>query len=1209
MATISINGQYYMFTVTAANATAGDTYTNNGVTYYVKKTISGGMKLYCAAASGSVTSGTTLTKTAGVGDATITFSAVGLKAHINGITNPTAGTTNYTAGDTLDISGGETLDYDENAGVIPGTIQAISGTPGTINVENSSTTTPIIVNLNLETSNIASTVEGLFRVRGQWIQIATGTGAISQTIDFSSTGPMGVAIDLPVAVWVETGHTEDRYLSGNGLATPGYFKPFFNCYETTDTLAINILTDYYGDLDHGNVFQFNRTTKLATFGKGGAVGTSNGGAVIPNGARVLFPNIHFTSTNLHATAASRNEVINANQGNCDISIASFSPNWVFGRGGSNGFFGSGTSIITDVCFAYGGLFQANIGSSTFRGLAIGMIYNAVNTTTLHIAGAVGEVYMSDLFMITKQTSAGTYGMRINGCTAIAEWGKTHINYHNTAVSADRNPIYCDYVAPSTDEQLQVGPLYIIGGRCLFIYDSNIHIVGYTGSDRATAVADTVNANAGLHLSSTALFSVKTVRAMTNGCSPRGAIISFDGAPYLCGVSDVIYDARSNSDSAVTHGGARSYYANIQVNNTRTRMMAGSQLGSVKVRNSNVYSNIATQAAGPYLTVGSFQEWVMGTSGSYTGVYGSDTNAFQTVWTNNTKTAGILRIGPLTNDSLEDSMTVVNGTPGTDFVMAKNGSLILINSGVELQWAGKYPIRGITDFTSGTYTDTGGNENTGVTYEYAMKNPQDQTWGSWFVGTTSANWQTALSALTGYDSDIGFDLKLKITTTTASTGLYNRWFSYAGMTCTPDSTWTPAEVGFIPMTFSGAVAGSTVRLMVNTVPASPVTVRTASVAGTSDEWDFPYDFDATAKAYRWKIRKAGYAEFNASGSTYIKGRNSGILQVLNQTVNEVTAAALTGISINGATSTVTISSNHTLNEIYDYCQWWAMQVGNMGYEIPLTTTNSSTYTGVFNFVVDAGVDLTGTGFIELGTNSLTMGAGATSTFDWGYSTTKNWTRIALSGLTTNSRVRINNTTDNVELYNAVVSATTLDVQGEHTTDKTLDVRVTYVNGATAKLPWQQTASFTSSGTSIIVSQEDDAVYIANAVNGPTVTYFTADYPNIQVDFSSGSSITLQELYAWYQYATHSSQGIVYFFNGITAQDTVNYVIDIDIVDLFIDNTSGANILMVGGYLSRSDGTSYIYSLTANSIIPVYDRAYIANSDTIQADLKVIKGEVL
>lgn len=64
----------YMFTVTAANATAGATYTNNGNTYTVLGTIAAGTQLFCSQAAAPLASGT-LTKASGTGDATITFSA------------------------------------------------------------------------------------------------------------------------------------------------------------------------------------------------------------------------------------------------------------------------------------------------------------------------------------------------------------------------------------------------------------------------------------------------------------------------------------------------------------------------------------------------------------------------------------------------------------------------------------------------------------------------------------------------------------------------------------------------------------------------------------------------------------------------------------------------------------------------------------------------------------------------------------------------------------------------------------------------------------------------------------------------------------------------------------------------------------------------------------------------------------------------------
>ncbi len=65
----------HTFTVTSANATTGATYTNNGQTFKVVTTISGGVTLVCTS-TGSPASSGTLTKVTGTGDATITFSSV-----------------------------------------------------------------------------------------------------------------------------------------------------------------------------------------------------------------------------------------------------------------------------------------------------------------------------------------------------------------------------------------------------------------------------------------------------------------------------------------------------------------------------------------------------------------------------------------------------------------------------------------------------------------------------------------------------------------------------------------------------------------------------------------------------------------------------------------------------------------------------------------------------------------------------------------------------------------------------------------------------------------------------------------------------------------------------------------------------------------------------------------------------------------------------
>ncbi len=66
----------YIFTVTAANATAGAVYTNNGQNFTVATTISAGTTLTTLGSSGNVPlSSGTLTKVSGTGDATIAFSS------------------------------------------------------------------------------------------------------------------------------------------------------------------------------------------------------------------------------------------------------------------------------------------------------------------------------------------------------------------------------------------------------------------------------------------------------------------------------------------------------------------------------------------------------------------------------------------------------------------------------------------------------------------------------------------------------------------------------------------------------------------------------------------------------------------------------------------------------------------------------------------------------------------------------------------------------------------------------------------------------------------------------------------------------------------------------------------------------------------------------------------------------------------------------
>lgn len=1196
MATISIAGTFYMFNVTAANATAAATYTNNGVTYYVKKTIAGGTKLYCAAAAGSVTSGTTLTKASGTGDATITFSTVELKAHINGITTTTAGTTNYTAGDTLTMSAGETLVIDETPGVVPGPITAVATTPGTISISNTSTTTPIVVSLSTEASNLQATyLTNSLNIAGDWIVIKTGDGTASQTIDFN-TAVGGVVIDYPPCVWVETGDTRHKQLTVGGSS--GYFMPFFNIGAVADTATLDMLNEFYGDFDHGPVFQYDTATKIATFGKGGVVASSLGGAKIPNGARVIYPNIHITSTVYNSTWANRNEIVLGSGASANISVCAFSNRWGFGA--SSGVGTAGDITLTSVGFVSKFFLASTVGVLNFNNVAIGPdTVAALTSSTASFTAMNGDIYIDYLWHLTATTGTFAPALYLSQTFKIKNIGSVFVWQQNASSAGAFAWNLTNCVCPD-DAPAQIGPIYATGGLIYFQFLQNLHIREIQHSSRLTAVADAVNTDYIFNCIYVLDFVIAKIRKFTNGVTPRSVLGTFDTASKQYVIKDVIYDSQNNTSYAFSLGGLNGYATNINSNNVRT-FLSPTTTANKRIRYSNLTSNVTLPQT--QLSMGGYHEWEVSTTSAWTIAATYDAEPFNPYWTATDKSTGQLRIGPFSDDKNMTHKTLVSGTWGTD-VYISSSSLYYEGNGVEVWFTNFYPTRGITNFTGASWGATGTSATTNATIEFALRvndGTDTSTWTSWYDATTAANWQTALASLSGYDSNKGFFARLRIVTTAALSG---RLLNYARISCTPDASWTPAEIGFVPISVTGQVNNSTIALYNNTVPATPVLVKKQTITSSTTVLDLPYDFDATAKAFKIKLRKAGYGEVVSTDSSYQKGKSAPMSQVQYVVVDEVAAAAITGITVNGGANTVTITADHTIDEIYAYLQWWGMQIANMEYNIPLVTTDSINYSSTYNLTLNGG-NITGTGTLSLGSNTLVVTAGETTSVPITYNSGANvYGNITIAGLVANSRVRVNNTTDNIQLYNAVVVGTSLSVPVTWTADKVLDLRVTNVNGSTAYFPYQATGTLTSSMAQFTVTQALDTVYNANAISGSTITYFSTDYPNIQVDISSGTTFTVQQLYAWFQYSIHSVNGIVFYFGGMTAQDAVNYLINISIVNLMLDNTSGHNVTMTGGYLQRSDLTSYIYASTANSIIPIYDRAYIPDSTHIKSNTDLI-----
>jgi hypothetical protein len=190
-------------------------------------------------------------------------------------------------------------------------------------------------------------------------------------------------------------------------------------------------------------------------------------------------------------------------------------------------------------------------------------------------------------------------------------------------------------------------------------------------------------------------------------------------------------------------------------------------------------------------------------------------------------------------------------------------------------------------------------------------------------------------------------------------------------------------------------------------------------------------------------------------------------------NESTAGAYTGITVNGSAETITVSSNHTLQEVYDYCNWWAAQSANMQYDMPMITSDGVNFLMVsgWDFVVSSTYTVTAEG------QTLTLSGGGSFTISGDFTGlitdgTNSRVPITLTGVADGSRYRIEETSGGSLIANGTQSGT-----GDITVYDTITANL----GITVKvrlygyLPFETNATATkAAGATVVVSQIEDTI---------------------------------------------------------------------------------------------------------------------------------------
>ncbi|MCP4440359.1 MAG: hypothetical protein GY810_15545, partial [Aureispira sp.] len=166
----------------------------------------------------------------------------------------------------------------------------------------------------------------------------------------------------------------------------------------------------------------------------------------------------------------------------------------------------------------------------------------------------------------------------------------------------------------------------------------------------------------------------------------------------------------------------------------------------------------------------------------------------------------------------------------------------------------------------------------------------------------------------------------------------------------------------------------------------------------------------------------------------------------------------------------------------------------------------------------------------------------------------------SGVIVGSRIQLYNVTTSLELDNTIDDGnwSYQDTDGNIAIDDIIRLRVTHTDGATAMLPFEGLAIASATGGSFLVSQEDDEIYNAYAIDGSTITGFEADYVDNEFDITIANNWTAKDLYSWSVYNQTTQEGIQAFFGAFEAIDIANLRINTDILNVYFDNNTSTNV---------------------------------------------------
>jgi len=250
----------------------------------------------------------------------------------------------------------------------------------------------------------------------------------------------------------------------------------------------------------------------------------------------------------------------------------------------------------------------------------------------------------------------------------------------------------------------------------------------------------------------------------------------------------------------------------------------------------------------------------------------------------------------------------------------------------------------------------------------------------------------------------------------------------------------------------------------------------------------------------------------------------------------------------------------------------------------------------------------------GSTALSNGAEVIGAF--GSTTVLPW---EIKNIEATSRLQLYNVTKDTEVITTKLSGTAgelVDTDGTYTSAEiavgdVVRLRVTCVVGAEAMIPLVTTGVATTAGLNFSIDQQADTIYNTNAIDGSSISAWTADFTNtpMGVDLSeSDGGASVQEIYAYIVYQQTTADGVDKWFNVVRAIDGSNYQIDQAIADIKIQNIGTVAVNISGGRIFRKDGASVLYAVDGDKPLTLDTGALVANikpqiDDALNSNAKI------